>query len=138
MWGQICWENSYVTHHATETRITELQWLKIHLRLAALEQNGSRLNCRFEFPDNDKENITCRIYFTDDDSKTMDHVSKEERIEIYEGWVAFAMSVVQRAVELAELPPNFIWKPTLQFILHENYGMGASVVHTVERPFTWT
>lgn len=126
-----------MVRQATEIQVTELQWLKLHLRVAALEQSGSKLNCRFEFPENDKNRITCRVYFTDDESKTMENVSKEERIEIYEGWVAFATSIIQRGVELAELPRSFVWKPTLQFILHENHGMGTSIVHTVNKPFVW-
>jgi hypothetical protein len=95
----------------TDFRITELQWLKMHLRLAALEQSGARLNCRFEFPDESGNNVTCRIYFTDDDSNSMKHVSQDERAEIYEGWVALATSVIHRGLELAALPRNFVWKP---------------------------
>lgn len=121
----------------TERHITEWQWLKMHLRLAALEQSGWKLNCRFDFLENRSNSIICCIYFTDDDSKPMNDISEEERVEIYEGWVSFGMSVIQRAIELAELPSNPAWKPTLKFILHENYGMGTSVVQSVNRPFIW-
>jgi hypothetical protein len=120
-----------------ELLITNLQWLKIHLRLAALEENGSRLNCRFEFPVGPDNQIICRIYFTDDASNSMKHVSQDERIEIYEGWIAFAMHVIHRGFELAEPPHSFAWKTTVRFILHENYGMGSAVVHTIDRSFSW-
>lgn len=121
----------------TERHITEWQWLQMHLRLAALEQSGWKLNCRFDFPKNTGDSIVCSIYFTDDDSNPMGDIPEEERIEIYEGWVSFGMSVIQRAIELAELPSNLAWKPTLQFILHENCGMGTAVVHRVNKPFIW-
>jgi hypothetical protein len=67
----------------------------------------------------------------------MRDVLQEERTEIYEGWVAFATHVVQQGFELAELPDSFVWKPTLQFILHESYGMGGAVVHSTEKIFAW-
>lgn len=121
---------------STEIHITELQWLEMHLRLAALEQNGSRLNCRFEFSESDIK-LTCHIYFADDDSSSMKNISEEERNEIHEGWVAFGMSVIRNALNRAELPSTFIWNPVLKFVLYESCGMGASIVQTFDRSISW-
>src|SRR5262249_1477300 len=119
-----------------EFTVTELQWLKIHLRLAAREQSGSRLSYRFEFPESEVD-VICDIYYIDDDLNPMKQVSNEERIEIYEGRVALGMDIIRRALKLAELPRTFVWNPTLQFTLYEDCGMGGQVVHTGNRSFTW-
>jgi len=87
--------------------LTEIQWLKIQLRVTALEDRGTRLVNRFEFSDDSGSKITCRNYFIDDDSNPMSAASAEERIEIYEGRIELATSTIRRAIELAELPPTF-------------------------------
>jgi hypothetical protein len=117
--------------------VTELQWLKLHLRLAAREQSGSRLSYRFEFFPESEVDVTCGIYYIDDDLNPMKQVSDEERIEIYEGRIALGMDIIRRALKLAELPSTFVWNPTLQFILYEECGMGGQVVHTVKTSFAW-
>lgn len=67
----------------------------------------------------------------------MSQTSQDERVEIYEGWISFALHVIHRGFELAELPGAFTWKPTFQFILHESSGMGTSVVFRAQRVFGW-
>jgi hypothetical protein len=121
-----------------ELRVAEsstniLQWLKLQLRITALEESGSRLSCRFEFPAQTEQPIICRIYFTDDDSNSIKDVSQEERTEIYHGWVSFAVHVINRALVLAELPPSFVWQAPFQFVLHENHGMGSAVVQRINK-----
>lgn len=118
-------------------RISDGQWLKVQLRLAALEQNGARLNCRFEFPGDPCEQITCHIYFTDDEVNSIKNVSPTERGEIYEGWISLATSVIRRGFELADLPNNFVCSPEVKFILYDNWGVSGSVLQTVARTFRW-
>src|SRR5882724_3358942 len=117
--------------------LTELQWLKIQLRITALEDNGTRLSSRFEFFDDSGSEIICRIYFIDDDSNPVSAVPAEERIEIYEGRIELATSTIRRAIEFAELPPTFKWTTTVRFLLLESYGMGSTLVYEAERTITW-
>jgi|SRR5579859_4486464 len=120
-----------------ELLVTDLQWLKIQLRLTALEQSGPRLNYRFEFHRDPSVDVTCDIYYIDSESNSMKKISQDERIEIYEGRVALGMDIIRRAIALAELPRSFVWTPTLQFVLHEDCGMGGLIVHTIKSSFTW-
>lgn len=115
--------------------VTELEWLKVHLRLAALEQSGSRLQYRFDFPPDLSSALVCNIYFTDDDANSIKMESETGRREIYDGWIALAGNIVLSALQLANLPTNFRWVPTVQYILYEGYGMGSSVVYTTEQVF---
>jgi hypothetical protein len=117
--------------------ICELQWLKLHLRLAAHEQSGSRLRYRFDFSVEPDVDVTCDIYYIDDELNSMKQTSQPERIEIYEGRIEFGMHISRRALNLAELPHDFVWTPKLQFVLHEECGMGGTIVHTEKRSFSW-
>jgi hypothetical protein len=117
--------------------LTEFQWLKLHLRLAAIEGGGSRLSYRFEFPEDLQTSLTCLVYFTDDESNSMTRVSATERREIYEGWMAGGVHLIRNAVELAGMPPAFQWRPKVRFELFEGYGMGGSLVHTETLTFNW-
>src|SRR5262245_37617347 len=117
--------------------LTSLQWLKMQLRLAALEQSGSRLSCRFEFHGDSVSDVTCHIYYVDVDSNPMNRISQRERAEIYEGWIAFAMEVIRKGLEQAELPLVFSWSPMLRFVLYQSEGMGGMVVHRAEAAFHW-
>ena len=117
--------------------ITELQWLKIQLRLATREHSASRLSYRFEFSPESEVDVTCNVYYIDDDSNSMRQISPNERTEIYEGRIALGMGIIRRGLELAELPSSFVWNPTVQFILHEDCGMGGVVVHSEKKSFTW-
>lgn len=121
----------------TEHVITELQWLKIQLRLAAREHSGSRLSYRFEFFAKGEIDINCNVYYIDDDSNSMKQASDSERIEIHEGRIALGMDIISYALQLAELPRSFVWNPTLQFVLYEDSGMGGQVVYTAKRSFRW-
>ena len=117
--------------------MTELQWLKIHLRLAALEQGGCRLKYRFEFSGDLNAGFTCAVYFTDDESNPMAGMPEGDRLEIYEGWVAVGMHIIRSAVESADLPVTFQWNPVVRFDLYEGYGMCSSLARTIERSFAW-
>lgn len=126
-----------MSDHTPGFVISELQWLQLHLRLAAREQSGSRLSYRFEFLVEPNVDVTCNLYYIDDESNSMKKVSQAERIEIYEGRIEFGMDVIRRALKLADLPQGFVWTPTLQFILHEECGMGGTIVHAVKKSFAW-
>lgn len=115
--------------------VTELEWLKIHLRMAALEGSGERLSYRFEFTDDLSKELACHIYFRDDDSNSIKAESDSGRQEIYEGWMSLADSIMRTAVELARLPAPFQWRPTVKYVLYESYGMGGSILHKTERIF---
>jgi hypothetical protein len=126
-----------MTHEIPKFPMTELQWLKIHLRMAALEHGGSRLKYRFEFPGELSISFACAVYFTDDESNSIAGISGDDRLEIYEGWVSLGMQIIRRAVEAADLSANFQWNPVVRFELFEGYGMGSSLVRTIERSFRW-
>jgi hypothetical protein len=117
--------------------ITWEEWLKVQLRLAALEQNGARLNCRLDFPGNPREQIVCHIYFTDDDVNSIRNVSPAERIEIYEGWISFGTSVIRRGFELSDLSREISCRPEVKFVLYECGGMSAMILQTTVRSFAW-
>jgi hypothetical protein len=117
--------------------VTELQWLKMHLRLVAAEDGGQRLYYRFEFPAEADVTFICHIYFEDDDLNSMKLISQEDRIEIYEGRVDLGLGIIRRGLELAELPGSFVWNPTIEFVLYEAYGMGGSIVHRMSKSFVW-
>jgi len=112
---------------------SDMQWLKMQLRVTALEESASRLSYRFEFPEQNSQIIVCSIYFTDDDSNSIKDISQQDKAEIYQGWISCAMSLINRAFVLEELPRSFTWNGKVEFILHENYGMGSTVVQTSER-----
>src|SRR3954447_1692037 len=124
-----------MTEKTTTIRISYGQWLKVHLRLAALEQNGVKLNCKLDVPRDPREQITCHIYFSDDGVNTMRNVSPTERSQIYEGWISFGTSIIRRGFETADLPNTFMCSPEIKFILYENWGMSGAVVQTVTRTF---
>jgi hypothetical protein len=67
----------------------------------------------------------------------MSDLSKGDRAEIHDGWVAFATHVIERGFKLAEISRSFTWKPEVQFILHEVRGMSGLVVQTVTKSFSW-
>lgn len=117
--------------------VTDLHWLKMQLRLAALEQSGARLGYRFEFHDESLSAVTCHIYYVDDDSNPMSQASQKERSEIYDGRIALAMDIVCQGLALADLPATFSWTPTMRFVLYESQGMGGAVVHRAETTFHW-
>lgn len=117
--------------------MTELQWLKMHLHLAALEQGASRFKYKFEFSADLNASFTCAVYFTDDESNPMAGMPEEDRLEIYEGWVALGIHIIRSAAESADLPVTFQWNPVVRFDLFENYGMGSSLARTIERSFAW-
>lgn len=117
--------------------LTEMQWIKIHVRLAALEQSGPRLQYRFEFGADLNADVNCNIYFTDDESHPLSESSPAERLEIQEGWIAVGSDILRHALELAELPPTFRWQPAVKYVLLQGYGMGGAVLRTVRRSFTW-
>jgi hypothetical protein len=62
-------------------RVNEVQWIKLHLRIAALEHSGPRLSYRFEFTA-DLSEILCRIYFTDDEKNSISVLSPKEQEEV--------------------------------------------------------
>lgn len=113
------------------------QWLQIHLRLAALEESGSRLSCRFDLSMEPSTQVICRIYFTDDDANSIENVTAEERYEIQRGWIAFATHVMARAFDLADFDRDLNVNLQTQFILHENAGMSSRIVATFREPFVW-
>lgn len=115
--------------------VKELEWLKVHLRLAALEQSGPRLQYRFDFPPDLLSTLACNIYFTDDDANSIKMKSETGRREIYDGWIVVASNIIRNALQLANLPISLRWAPTVQYILYGSYGMGSSVVYTTEQVF---
>lgn len=85
-------------------QLTELQWLKIRLRLAAREQSGSRLSYRFEFSAEPSTDVTCYIYYTDDESNPMKQIGESERTEIYQGRVEVGMYIIRRLSDWRSCP----------------------------------
>jgi hypothetical protein len=67
-------------------RVDELQWIKLQLRIAALEHSGPRLSYRFSFAA-DLSEIVCRIFFTDDDKNPMSALSPSEQKKVQDGWI---------------------------------------------------
>jgi hypothetical protein len=115
--------------------VTELEWLKIHLRLAALEHSGERLSYRFDFRGDLSKELTCHIYFRDDDSNSIKAECDSGLREIYEGWMNLAGEIMRSAFQEAHLGANFHWQPNVRYILYEGYGMGSSIQYKAERVF---
>jgi hypothetical protein len=111
------------------------QWIRLHVRLAAVERGGERLVYRFDFPNDDT--VICNVFYADAESNALASASENDRLEIYEGWIDVGRSIIEHALVAAELPSAFEWHPVLRFILSVSYGMGAAVVHRAEVPFQW-
>lgn len=124
-----------MTKSAQTLTVNQMQWIKLQIRLAALEQKGQGLSHRFEFPD--YGTVVCHVYFTEHDSNPLKDLPANDKLEIYQGWMNIGKDIIEHALEAAELPSTFVWSPALRFFLHVSNGMGSSVVHESEVQFRW-
>jgi len=116
-------------------QITEIQWVKLHLRLAAIERSGTKLMYYFDWIND--ISLVCNVYFEDTETNSLTAAPPEDQLEIFQSWVDIGKSIMRYALELAELPTSFVWNPTGRFVLGVSYGMGDSKVHEAETSFSW-
>ncbi len=115
--------------------ITEIQWVKLHLRLASLERSGTKLIYHFNWVND--TSLVCNVCFEDTEPSSLVAASPEDRLEIFQNWVDIGKSIMRYALQLAELPTSFVWNPTVLFVLDVSYGMGSSKVHEAQASFSW-
>ena len=117
--------------------INILQWIKVQLRIVALERSGAQLSYRFSF-DADLSTIVCRVYFSDVESNPLAAVSAAEQNEIYGEWIDLGLKYIRECLDSCELPSGFSLVSTVRFILHVSEGMGAKIVEEAERSLKWS
>jgi len=107
--------------------VSEWEWLKLQLRLHAVEYRAEIFSEYYDFKDPGK--VTCKIFAKQVQEMMDKKASKTEQLEYYKDWVEGVKRNIQRTLELLPgLRKSFNMKSDLTIRIMHHYGMGGSLI----------
>jgi hypothetical protein len=118
---------------------TEWDWLKVLLRIEALETRSEAYTIGYSFEEKPRRLIRCTVWAQHTSTMLHAHASRAEQLEYYRDWVALEKERIQRSIAgLPGLRKQLRFSRDVVIDIAEAYGMGSAVIcRYAERRFRW-